>query len=47
MLKCIKIDELEINNKSIKKTVMLGLIKNINMEGIDCILNPILMEEIC
>lgn len=46
MLRCIKIDEIEINNKVVHKKVMLGLIKKLNMEGIDCILNPILVEEI-
>ena len=45
MLRCVKIDEIEIDGKIIHKKTLLGLTKKINMEGIECILNPLLMEE--
>lgn len=45
MLRCIKPDIVEIDGKIVEKKLLLGLIKNLNMEGIECILNPILMEE--
>ena len=41
VIKCIKVD-MEINNK-LKKNVLAGL-KNIKMEGIDCILNQLVVE---
>jgi stage II sporulation protein GA (sporulation sigma-E factor processing peptidase) len=46
LIKCIIPEEIEINNKKYNKKVIIGLSKNIKMEGIDCILNPILVEEI-
>lgn len=46
LLTCIKIDKLYINDKLINKKVLLGLIdKNIGIDGIDILLNPIIMEE--
>lgn len=47
MLKCIKADEIKINDKKIDKKVLVGLTKNINMNEVNCILNSFLMEEIC
>lgn len=46
LMKCIIPEEIEINKKKYNKKIILGLSKNIKMEGIDCILNPILVEEI-
>lgn len=46
MMRCLKADSIEIDGKIIQQKFLLGLTKNLNMEGIDCILNPILMEEI-
>ena len=46
ILKCIKPQEIKINNKTIHKKVKIGLVKNIKMEGIECILNQKIMEEI-
>lgn len=47
VLKCIKVDKIEISDVGIKEKVLIGLIKNLKMEGIDCILNTAIMEEIC
>lgn len=45
MIKCIKIDEIEIIGIGSKKDVLLGLTKiKIQMEGIDCILQQSLLE---
>lgn len=45
MMKCIKIDELEIVGVGKKKDVLLGITKmKIEMEGIDCILHQSLLE---
>lgn len=45
MMRCIKIDEVEIIGVGKKKDVLLGLTKmKIDMEGIDCILNQSLLE---
>ena len=44
-MKCIRIDKIDIKGVGVKENVLLGLIQNLNMEGIDCILNPILVEE--
>lgn len=46
LIKCVKVEKFEIDNKIINKKVLLGLIDSFEMEGIDCILNPLLMEEI-
>lgn len=44
-IKCIPIKELYINNKKIKRKVLLGISKRkIKMDGIDCILNSKVME---
>lgn len=44
-IKCIKVDDLIINNKKISKKFLVG-ISSINMEGVSCILNTDIMEEI-
>lgn len=44
LLKCIKADEIKINNEIVNKKVLLGLINNFKMEGVDCILNPLLLK---
>lgn len=45
MIKCIKVDEIEIIGIGKKKDVLLGLTKTkIEMEGIDCILQQSLLE---
>lgn len=44
LLKCIKIKKLEIKDIGIFNDVIIGISKNIKMEGIDCILNQSLME---
>jgi len=46
LIECIKIDKLKIDNQTIKKEVLLGLIdKKIKIDGIDCLLHYKLMEE--
>lgn len=42
MLKCIKVDKVNIKGIGIKKNVLVGF-SSIKLEGIDCILNPKLM----
>ena len=42
LIKCFKVDKIEIDNY-IKKNVLVGIVENLNMEGIDCILNNNLM----
>jgi hypothetical protein len=45
VLECIKPSYVLINNKKYKN-VLIGFMNNkISMDGIDCILNPIMMEE--
>lgn len=44
MLKCIKVDTVNIKGVCIKKDVMVG-ISDIKLEGIDCLLNQKLLEE--
>ncbi|MDD3453746.1 MAG: sigma-E processing peptidase SpoIIGA [Bacilli bacterium] len=47
LLKCFKIREFEINKRKIKKDILVGISnQTINIDGIDCILNNYLMEEI-
>lgn len=47
MLECIKPKYVEINKKAYNN-VLIGLMNNkINMDGIGCILNPLMMEESC
>lgn len=46
MIKCFKIDKLIINDKVLNK-VVVGLMENkIKMDGVDCLLNKKLLEEI-
>jgi stage II sporulation protein GA (sporulation sigma-E factor processing peptidase) len=46
LIECIKINELKIDKKIIKKETLLGLInKKIKIDGIDCLLNNEIMEE--
>jgi len=46
LIECIKIQELKIDNSTIKKEVLLGFInKKIKIDGIDCLLNCEIMEE--
>lgn len=46
LIECIKIDKLKIDNQTIKKEVLLGLIdKQIKIDGIECLLHYKLMEE--
>jgi len=44
LLRCIPAT-ISIQKTGRKENVLLGLMKKINMEGIDCIINPILVEE--
>lgn len=45
LMKCIKIDELEIIGVGTRKNVLVGLAsQNLEMEGIDCILQQSLLE---
>lgn len=45
LLKCIKVDKIAINGV-FKYKVIVGLLDNIKMDGIDCLLNKKLMEGI-
>jgi len=45
LIKCIKVDKVYIKGVGIKKNVLVCLMKNLNMEGIDCILNQSIIEE--
>ena len=45
LIKCIKVDMIDIKDVGIKKNVLVGLVKNLKMEGIDCILNTNLMDK--
>ena len=44
LIKVIKIDKLVFNNKSYKN-ILLGLMDNISLDGVDVILNKKLLEE--
>lgn len=44
MLKCIKVDEVNIEGYGRKKNVLLGLVNHISMDGIDVILNQNILE---
>lgn len=44
LIKCIKCD-IDIEEVGLKENVLVGLVKNLKMEGIDCILNTNLMGE--
>lgn len=47
LLKCIKVDKIYIEGLGIRNDVLVGLSKDkIKMNGVDCILNYLLMEEI-
>lgn len=46
VIKCIKPDEIKINNKIINRKVRIGLVKKIDMEGVGCILNPTIIGEL-
>lgn len=44
-LKCIKVDKIDIKGVGIRSNVLLGITdKNIKMEGVDCIIQPMIME---
>lgn len=46
LIECVKIQELKIDNKKIKKEVLLGFInKKIKIDGIECLINNEIMEE--
>ena len=46
LIECIKIKELKIDSKLIKREVLLGFIdKKIKIDGIDCLLNNEILEE--
>ena len=47
LIKCIKVDKIEISDVGTKENVLVGFIKNLKMEGIDCILNTTIMEGKC
>ena len=44
LLKCIKVDKVYIENIGFRKKLLIGLTNNINIDGVDCILNEKLME---
>ena len=45
LIKCIKVDKIEINGK-VKKKVIVGMLEEkIKIDGIDCLLNKKLLEE--
>ena len=44
LLKCIKVKKIYIEKIGYRKKVLLGLTKNINIDGVDCILNEKLLE---
>ena len=44
LLKCIKADDLYIDNKKINRKFLIGLTSNINIDGVDAILNERLLE---
>ena len=46
LLKCIIPNKIFIHNVGYKKNVLIGLMDEINIDGIDCILNPKLLERI-
>lgn len=46
LIECVKIEELKLDKKIIKKQVLLGFInKKIKIDGVECILNNEIMEE--
>jgi len=47
LVKCFKIDHLTINNQRFTNYLVGEALENFNLEGIKCILNYKLMEELC
>lgn len=47
VIKCIKPDKIYIDNKLYKKNIRIGLVEKIKMEGVGCIINPIIIGELC
>lgn len=45
MLKCFLPSKMEIDGIEYKKKFLIGLVKNINIDGVECILNEQIMEE--
>ena len=45
VIKCIKPDKVFINGVEYKKKVRVGLVKKLKMEGVGCILNPIIIGD--
>lgn len=46
IIKCVKGSNLYINDKKVNKKFLIGLSNNINLDGVDCIFNEELMEDI-
>ena len=46
LLKCIVPEKIYIQNVGIKKNFLIGLMDEVNIEGVDCILNTKLLERI-
>ena len=46
ILKCILGNNLYINNKKVNKKFLIGNSNNINIDGVDCLFNEKLMEEL-
>jgi len=46
LLKCIKPEKIYIQNIGYRKNFLIGLMDEVNIEGVDCILNPKLLERI-
>ena len=46
LIKCFKADKVIINNKVINKVIIGIMNSKIKMDGIDCLLNKKLLEEI-
>lgn len=44
LLECIKVKNIKINDKKVKKDCLIGLMDNVNIDGIDCILNERVIE---
>lgn len=44
LLKCMKVDKIYIEQVGFRKNFLIGLTNNINIDGIDCILNEKLLE---
>ena len=46
LLKCIKPEKIYIHNIGERTNFLIGLMDEVNIEGVDCILNPKLLERI-